>query len=102
MKTALFIQAATMLVTAAGAQVTLVRIPDDALQPKALVDARGITHLITHRGAASGGDLFYATRAAGGSSFSDSVRINSTPGSAVSAGTIRGAQFALGKDGRVR
>ena len=93
--------AAWLLGTSALGQVTLMKTSGDALQPKALVDAAGTTHLMTYRGEASGGDLFYATQPAGGGEFTAPTRINSVPQSAVSVGTIRGGQFAPGKDGLV-
>lgn len=96
-----FAATALLLVASAAGEVMLERVPDDALQPKALVDAAGVTHLMTYRGEAGAGDLFYATRPAGGGAFSTPTRVNSVPHSAVSTGTIRGGQFALGKDGLV-
>lgn len=103
MKSQVILQAvvALLLTVPASAQVKLVKVSDDALQPKALVDVSGTTHLITYRGEASGGDLFYATKAAGGEAFGKAVRINSEPRSAVSMGTIRGGQLALGKGSQV-
>lgn len=92
---------ALCLVSSACGEVTLEKAPENGLQPKALVDASGVTHLITYRGEAGGGDLFYATRPAAGTGFTKPKRINTVAHSAVSAGTIRGGQFALGKDGLV-
>lgn len=93
--------AALLLSVPAWAQVKLIKVSDDALQPRALADAAGTTHLIAYRGEASGGDLFYATKASGGSDFGKAVRVNSEQRSAVSMGTIRGGQMALGKDSQV-
>lgn len=48
----------------------------------------------------SQGDLFYA-RSKDGESFSDPIRVNSVPGSAVAIGNIRGARIAIGRRGNV-
>src|SRR5208283_4624222 len=40
-------------------------------------------------------------REAGKENFSEPIRVNSEPGSAIATGTIRGAQIALGKNNRV-
>src|SRR5687767_6364611 len=82
-------------------KVTLLRVPNGGIQPQALVDAKGDLHLIYFKGEAAAGDIFYVRRPAGQERFSDPIRVNSQPGSAVAAGTIRGGQIALGKAGRV-
>jgi hypothetical protein len=82
-------------------RVEVVKTPDGGIQPQAVVDSKGTVHLIFFRGDPSHGDLFYARRAKGGSGFLLPIRVNSTPGSAVATGTIRGGQIALGRDGRV-
>ena len=90
--------------TAAAAEsrrVTLLRTPDGGIQPQAAADSQGTVHLIYYKGEAAGGDLFYVRRAAGAESFSKPIQVNSVPGSAIAAGTIRGAQLALGRDARV-
>ncbi len=43
----------------------------------------------------------YARSPDGGATFSPAILVNSQPGSAIAAGTIRGAELALGKAGRV-
>jgi hypothetical protein len=65
------------------------------------VDAGGTLHLIYFKGEAGAGDVFYVRRRAGEERFSDPIRVNSRPGSAIAVGTIRGGQLALGKGGRV-
>ncbi|MBX7208054.1 MAG: glycoside hydrolase [Verrucomicrobiaceae bacterium] len=101
MKTNIVLHVAALLVAAhAPAQVTLVKVPDNALQPKALVDAAGTTHLLSYRGNERGGNLSYATKPAKAPAFGTPVRVNSTPDSAIAVGTIRGGQFALGKNGQ--
>jgi hypothetical protein len=81
--------------------VSLVRTPNGGIQPHALRDEQGVLHLIYYKGAPGGGDVFYVRRAPGETEFSAPGRVNSRPGSVIAAGTIRGAQMALGKNGRV-
>lgn len=85
----------------AAAQVTVLRTPNGGIQPQALVDAKSTLHLIYFKGEALAGDIYYVRRDAGQERFSNSIRVNSQPGSAIAAGTIRGGQIALGKGGRV-
>ena len=84
-----------------GDEVSLLRTPDGGIQPQALVDAKGTLHLIYFKGKAGAGDLYYVRREAGKDPFSDPMRVNSQPGSAIAVGTVRGGQIALGKAGRV-
>ncbi|HJZ95654.1 MAG TPA: hypothetical protein VKE70_04065, partial [Candidatus Solibacter sp.] len=81
-------------------RVRLCRVPDSGIQPQAAPDHNGILHLVYYKGDAHHGDLFYARSKNGGATFSPAVRVN-RGGSAIAAGTIRGAQLALGKGGRV-
>jgi hypothetical protein len=84
-----------------GPWVSLVHTPDGGIQPQALIDSRGVIHLIYMKGDAGKTDIYYVHKKAGASSdFSSPIRVNSTQGSAMATGTIRGAQLALGKDGR--
>ena len=83
-------------------QVTFLRVPNGGIQPQAVVDAKGTLHLIYFKGdKAVAGDLFYVRREAGTERFSDPIRVNSQPGSAIAFGTMRGGQITLGKAGRV-
>jgi hypothetical protein len=77
------------------------RTPGGGIQPQAAIDASGVTHLVYYTGDALAGDLNYSRLEPGGSGFSPPVRVNSEPGSAIARGTIRGAQVALGRGGRV-
>ena len=45
--------------------------------------------------------MFYVRRRADEHHFGHPLRVNSQPGSAVAAGTVRGGQLAIGKDGRI-
>jgi hypothetical protein len=88
---------------AAGADVhvTVVKTPADGLQPQAIADAQRTLHLIYFKGDAGAGDLFYVRRPAGAERFSEPLRVNSRPGSAIAVGSVRGGQIALGKAGRI-
>jgi hypothetical protein len=79
-------------------RVEVLSVPEQGIQPRTLVDGKGILHLLWYAGGAKGGNLFHATRQAD-KSWSTPVKVNSIPDSAIAAGTIRGAQFALGRDG---
>ncbi len=93
--------AAFSCLAAPAAEVRLQRVPGGGLQPQAIVDARGTLHLVYLAGDPKACDVFYSRRAAGKTDFSAPLRVNSQPSSAIAIGTIRGAQFALGKAGRV-
>ncbi len=84
-----------------AAPVKLLRVPDGGIQPQAIVDGKGVLHLVYLNGEPKGCDVFYARREAGQSGFSVPLRVNSQPGSAIALGTVRGAQLALGRQGRV-
>jgi hypothetical protein len=80
--------------------VTLVRVPDQGIQPQLTIDARGNLHVVYFKGEAAHGDLFYARLDATGQ-FSKPLQINSRAGSAIATGTMRGGQIAIGRNGRV-
>lgn len=82
-------------------RVTLERTPDGGIQPQAAVDEKGTLHLIYFKGAPGAGDIFYVRRQARADNFSNPVRVNSRPGSAIAMGSVRGAHLALGRGGRV-
>ena len=84
----------------AAETVKLVRTPNSGIQPQAVMDERGTLHLIYLAGDPAASDVFYICRAPG-KDFTVPMRVNSQPGSAIAVGTIRGAQIALGKNGRV-
>lgn len=93
--------------TKLAAKVTEERVgtyatPEGGIQPQAVVDSKGQTHVVYFKGNAAGGDLYYTRLTPGGSSRSaNSLRVNSQPGSAGAIGTVRAAQIALGKNDRV-
>jgi hypothetical protein len=82
-------------------KVKVIRTPDDGIQPYAAVDTQKVVHLIYYKGETGNGDIFYARQEPGQETFSKPMQVNSQPGSAIAAGTIRGAQLAIGKNGRV-
>src|SRR5438445_3830263 len=96
-----------VLLTAIGrasdgtAQVRLLRTPGSGIQPQAAVDAKGVVHLIYFKGDPKGGDIFYLRREPGQQDFSKPMQVNSQAHTAMAMGTIRGAQLAVGKNGRV-
>jgi len=96
-----FSYTAPSVATASREAVTLVRVPHGGIQPEAVVDSRGVLHLLYFAGEPRAGDLFYVRSSDSGSTFSDPVRVNSQLGSAIATGTIRGGQIAVGRNGRV-
>ncbi|MDQ1470058.1 MAG: hypothetical protein QOJ99_1538 [Bryobacterales bacterium] len=86
---------------ASGDLVRLVRVRAGGIQPQVARDDQDHLHLVYFTGDAHNGDLFYVLSTNGGVSFSDPVPVNSQRGSAIAAGTICGAQLAVGKAGRV-
>ena len=89
------------LTAAQSERVKLMRTPDGGIQPQAAVDSRGVVHLIYYKGESGGGDIFYVCQQPGKETFSTPIQVNSQARSAMSAGTIRGPQLAVGKSGRV-
>ncbi len=90
----------TLATQQASEKVNLVRTPNNGIQPQAVMDERGTLHLVYLAGEPAASDVFYIRRAPG-KEFSTPIRVNSQTGSAIAIGTIRGAQIALGKNGRV-
>jgi hypothetical protein len=81
--------------------VTLLRAPNRGIQPQAVVDRQGTVHMIYFHGEPGHGDISYVRLKKGQESFSSPLRVNSTPGSSIAVGNIRGPQMAIGKNGRV-
>ncbi len=81
-------------------KVDVLGVPNNGLQPKVKVDQTGQVHLLYYKGSPQSGDLFYIRKLKNGE-FSDPLEVNSIPGSAVSIGTIRGAQFAVDRDNSI-
>lgn len=83
----------------AGAPFSTLRLPESGIQPQAIADDAGTIHVVYFKGDPKAGDLYYVQ--VKGTRFTSAVRVNSQAGSAIAMGTIRGAQVALGKAGRV-
>ena len=95
------ITGADMSRAAALPVVDVLRVPHGGIQPEVATGRDGAIHLVYFTGTPAAGDLYYASSADGGRTFSGPIRVNSQPGSAIATGTIRGAQVAAGPDGRV-
>jgi hypothetical protein len=76
-------------------------LPEGGVQPQVVVDRAGIVHAVYLKGDPRSADVFYIRSSDYGKSFSEPLRVNSQPGSAIAAGAIRGAQLAVGRGGRV-
>jgi hypothetical protein len=85
----------------AAPDITLIRTPNGGIQPHAFMDRSGTLHLLYYAGDHLHGDLFYVKSSDFGTTWSSPLRVNSEPGTAIAAGTIRGGQIALGRNGRV-
>lgn len=80
--------------------VTAMRCPNDGIQPQAAVDSKGRLHVVYLTGDSGRSDVFYI-HSADAKNWSTPLRVNSQPGAAIAAGTVRGAQLAIGKGDRV-
>ena len=76
------------------------RLPDGGIQPQIVADDRGTLHVLYYSGEPRHGNVFYRRSTDGGATFSSALQVNRA-GSAIAAGTIRGAQIALGRGSRV-
>jgi hypothetical protein len=85
----------TIAASADPPRVAIERLPAGAVQPQVAVDDAGVAHVIYISGPARAGDLWYARRGPADAAFSEPVRVNSEPGSAVAAGGVRGGQIAV-------
>jgi hypothetical protein len=86
---------------AQAATVTTLRTPDNGIQPQCVIDSKGAVHLIYFKGEPAAGDIFYVHREPGQNDFSKPIQVNTRTHTATAMGTIRGAQLAVGKNGRV-
>jgi len=84
-----------------SADVKFERVPEGGIQPQIAQEENGTVHMIFYKGDPLGGNIYYVQRKIGDAGFSKPIRVNQREGSAIAAGTIRGPQLALGKDGRV-
>jgi hypothetical protein len=86
---------------AAAAGIEFQRLPEGGVQPQAVTDAEHSVHLVWLGGEPKASDVFYQKFTEGRAVTTSPLRVNSQLGSAIAVGTIRGAQFALGRSGRV-
>lgn len=89
------------ITSAAAQEVRPARTPNGGLQPQAVVDSKGAAHLVYLKGDPAHCDVFYSRRVDGSTAFTVPMRVNDVPGSAIALGTVRGAQLAVGSNGRV-
>src|SRR5215472_6146146 len=82
-----------------GSRVALIVTPNEGIQPHAVVDLRGVLHVLYFTGDPAAGDLYYVQRAPGSTAFSLPLRVNSEPHTAIATGSVRGGHLALGRDG---
>ncbi len=80
--------------------VSLIRVPAGGIQPEVEL-SDGVVHLLYFSGEAEHGDLNYVRSRDYGRTFSAPLRVNSSPGTAIAVGAIRGAQLTVGRNGRV-
>jgi hypothetical protein len=76
-------------------------VPNGGIQPQAIIGPGGTLHVLYCAGDPKAGDLFYVKSPDYGSAWSKPLRVNSTPGSAIALGAIRGGQIAIGRTGRI-
>ncbi len=87
--------------TVAASAVNIIRVPNAGVQPQVATDSTGTLHLIYLTGDPQKSDIFYVRSTDGGATFSDPIRVNSQPGTAIAMGTVRGAHLAIGRGNRV-
>jgi hypothetical protein len=83
-----------------ASSVTELRVPDGGIQPEVAVDDRGTVHVVYFRGEPAHGDVYYVRSIDAGATFSRPLAVNHQPRSAIATGTVRGAQIAVGRNGR--
>lgn len=82
-------------------EIGLLRTPEGGIQPQTALGSDGVLRMIYFKGDPGAGDIEYVRRPAGAEKFSEPIRVNSQPASAVAVGTVRGPQMAVGREGRV-
>jgi hypothetical protein len=80
--------------------VTLIHTPAGGIQPQ-IVERDGVLHMVYFSGDPEHGDLNYVRSRDFGRTFSPPLRVNSQPGSSIAIGNMRGAQLAVGRNGRI-
>src|SRR5688572_22687346 len=90
---------ACSLCLGAAPKVSVVRCPNDGIQPQAAVDSKGRIHAVYLKGPDGASDIFYVRSDDAAATWTPPIRVNSHEGSAIAAGTVRGAHLALGRGG---
>lgn len=85
-----------------AADVVIESVPEGGIQPQVAAAPDGVVHLVYLKGEPRSCDVRYTRRQPGATEWQTPVTVNSEAGSAIAAGTIRGAQMALGKNGSVQ
>jgi len=97
----LFSMAVASGFSSSAAEIRFERLPEGGIQPQAAFSRDHALHVTYFKGDPMGGDIYYLRRLPGQSSFEPPLRVNSQPGSALAAGTMRGPQMSLGANSRV-
>lgn len=84
-----------------AAEVRTERVPENGVQPQIVRDNEGTLHLVYLTGPAGGSEVRHATKKTDARDWSSPLTVNSLRASAVAAGTIRGAQAAIGKNSSI-
>src|SRR3989442_14208450 len=96
---ALVVITASSATIAGATSVKVLRTPEGGIQPQAVVDASGTAHLIYFKGEAKAGELYY-TRVGADDQFSPAIAVTTADKGPMAVGNIRGAQLAVGQNGR--
>jgi hypothetical protein len=82
-------------------EVKVIRVPGGGIQPQVALERDGAVHMVFLKGPDDASDIYYVRQGPRDSDFSMPIRVNSVPGSAMAVGSVRGAQIAVGRAGRV-
>ncbi len=81
--------------------VEVLRLPLGAMQPFVVTDESGSVHMVWLQGKPEACDVWYQKFQGGRTNDSVPFSVNHRGGDAIAIGTIRGAQIAVGRNGRV-
>jgi hypothetical protein len=84
--------------TVSAAEVSFERVPEGGVQPQIAISSDGTRHLVYLKGDPRGCEVRYSVKKASAGCWETPRTVNSEPASAIAAGTIRGAQIAIGAD----
>src|SRR5437660_6347653 len=66
----------TPAASAAAPRVELMKTPEGGIQPQAVIDGRGVTHLVFLKGDPKAADIYYTHRESGAGAWSTPLRVN--------------------------